>query len=57
MGAGTERRVATVNELEERIMQDLERDMLGCDDDTGCYDYYDDDDDWSTNAADGAFCP
>ena len=56
-GAGTERRVVTVNELEERIWQDLERNMLGCDDDVGHYDYCDDYDDWSTYAADGAFCP
>jgi hypothetical protein len=39
--------------LEEWRMEHLERDMFGYDDDVGYYDY----DDWSTNAANGAFCP
>ena len=42
-----------LEELEERRMEDLERDMFGYDDDLG---YYDVNDDSSTNAADGAFC-
>ena len=37
-------------------MENLERDMYGDDDDVGYYDY-DENDDWCTNAADGAFCP
>jgi exonuclease 3'-5' domain-containing protein 1 len=59
-GSGTEKRVVALDkmleELEERRMEDLERDMFGYDDDVGYYDY-DENDDWSTNAADGAFCP
>ena len=37
-------------------MENLERDMFGYDEDVGCYGY-DENDNWSTNAADGAFCP
>lgn len=59
-GSGTGKRVVTLDkileDLEERGMEDLERDMFGDDDDVGYYDY-DENDDWSTNAADGAFCP
>ena len=61
-GSGTEKCVVTsdkmLEDLEERKMEDLERDMCGDDDDNdvGYYDY-DENDDWSTNAADGAFCP
>jgi hypothetical protein len=59
-GSGTEKRVVALDkmleELEERRMEDPERDMFGYDDNVGYYDY-DENDDWSTNAADGAFCP
>ena len=58
-GSGTKKPAMTLDkmlqELEERIIEDLEGDMFGYDDDVGYYDY--DYDDWSTNAADGAFCP
>jgi hypothetical protein len=37
-------------------MEDLEWDIFGKDDEVGYYDY-EEYDDWSTNAADGAFCP
>jgi len=40
-------------ELEEKRMEDLEQDAFGYDEDVGYNDY----DDWSMNAADGAFCP
>lgn len=59
-GSGTEKRVVTLDkmleDLEERRMEDLERDTYGDGDDVGYYDY-DENDDWSTNATDGAFCP
>ncbi len=56
-GSGTEKHVVTLDkmliDLEEKRMEDLEQDMFGYDEDVGYNDY----DDWSTNAADGAFCP
>ena len=45
-----------LEESEEKRMENLERDMFGYDEDVGYYDY-DEDDNWSTNAADKAFCP
>ena len=42
------------DDLEDYYMECLEQDMFGNDDEVGYYEY---DDDWSTNAADGAFCP
>ena len=58
-GSGIEKHVVTLDkmleDLEEWRMENLERDMFGDDDMVGYYDY-DENDDWSTNAADGAFC-
>ena len=42
-----------LNELEEKRIEDLERDMLGYDEDVGYYNY----DDWSTNTTNRAFYP
>lgn len=59
-GAGDEKKVVSMEEMlemmDEQRMDDMQRDMLGFDDDVG---YYDDwDDDWGgTNAADGAIDP
>jgi exonuclease 3'-5' domain-containing protein 1 len=52
-GSGTEKRFVALDNMLEDLEEHLERDMFGDDDDVGYYDY----DDWSTNAADGAFCP
>ncbi len=59
-GSGTEKHVVTLakilEELEERRMEDLERDIFGYDEDVGYYDY-DENESWSTNTAGGALCP
>ncbi len=59
-GSGAKKHIVTLNmlldELKDKRMENLERDMLEYDEDVGYYDY-DEYDNWSTNAADGAFCP
>ncbi len=59
-GSGTKKQVVTLDkmleELEDKRMEDLEQDMFEYDEDADYYDC-DEDDNWSTNAADGAFCP
>lgn len=59
-GSRAKKYIVTLNmlldELEDKRMENLERDMFEYDEDVGYYDY-DEYDNWSTNAADGAFCP
>ena len=58
--SGSEKPVVTLDKMledwEEQRMEDLARDMYGDSHDVGYYDY-DENDDWNTNAADGACCP